>query len=179
MVSEHDRLQLMTKLLHLPGFQVVHERRDTPDDPLRLTIVPTLDIGVCPQCAQACDTIHRTLESAAVKDLPLGHQPLELIVRTYQFVCPHCRAYFTPDFPAFAPGAHATERFLEQAARLIRISDIANAATFLGVPEKTLERWYYDYVERKQKAPTPKLKPITSLGIDELSLKKSTGSSSP
>jgi len=52
-----------------------------------------------------------------------------------------------------------------------------NAAAFLGVPEKTLERWYYDYVERQaQKAPAG-LKPIKSLGIDELSLKKSTASS--
>ena len=55
---------------------------------------------------------------------------------------------------SLAPGAHATERFLEQAARLIRFSDIANAAAFLGVPEKTLERWYYDHVERHRQAPS-------------------------
>ncbi|HEV3259428.1 MAG TPA: hypothetical protein VG013_21355, partial [Gemmataceae bacterium] len=48
------------------------------------------------------------------------------------------------------------------------------AAAFLGVPEKTLERWYHDHVERQTKAPTPGLKPITSLGLDELSLKKTT-----
>ena len=44
----------------------------------------------------------------------------------------------------------ATGRFLEQAARLIRNSDISNAAAFFGVPATTLERWYYDYVERQQ-----------------------------
>jgi ubiquinone biosynthesis protein Coq4 len=76
-----------------------------------------------------------------------------------------------------APGAHATERFLEQAARLIRFSDIANVAQFYGVPESTLGRWYYDYVERQQQVPPAKLKPIRSIGIDELSQKKSTGSS--
>jgi hypothetical protein len=100
-----------------------------------------------------------------------------LILHTSQFQCDHCGRFFTPACPHVAPGAHATERFLEQAAKLIRFSDIANVAAYLGVPEKTLERWYYDYVERKAQQPPADLKPIKSLGIDELSLKKSTGSS--
>jgi hypothetical protein len=66
---------------------------------------------------------------------------------------------------------------LEQAAKLIRFSDIANVAEFLGLPEKTLEGWYYDYAERKTQQPPADLKPIKSMGIDELSLKKNTGSS--
>jgi transposase len=176
-MSERDRLEYLTKLLNLPDFRVVHERRDAADDPLRLTVLPKLTVAVCPKCVRPCDTINRTHESAAVKDLPLGPQTIELLVRTFQFECEHCQSYFTPDFPAFAPGTHATERFLERAAKLIRISDIANAADFLGVPEKTLERWYYDYVERKSQTPAKELKPITSLGIDELSLKKNIGSS--
>jgi transposase len=95
-----------------------------------------------------------------------------LIIHTSQFECDHCGHFFTPGCAHVAPGAHATERFLEQAAKLIRFSDIANVAAFLGVPEKTLERWYYDYVERKAQQPPADLKPIKSLGIDELSLKK-------
>jgi hypothetical protein len=59
---------------------------------------------------------------------------------------------------------------------LIRISDIANAAAFLGVPERSLQNCYYDFVERQQACPTVPLQPIKSLGIDELSLKKSTDS---
>jgi len=176
-MTEQDHLAFWTKALNLPGFQVVHQRRDTPTDPLRLTVTPTLPLGLCPGCRRATDDIHRTHESAAVKDLALGPQPIELLVRIYQFHCPHCGAYFTPHHDAFAPGAHATERFLAQAAKLIRFSDIANAAIFLGVPEKNLQRWYYDYVERQAQKPAADLKPIKSMGIDELSLKKSTGSS--
>lgn len=176
-MTEPDRLAFWTKALNLPDFQVVHEHRDTATDPLRLTIVPQLPLGLCSGCRRATDVIHRTYESQPVKDLSLGPQAVELIVRTYQFHCPHCGGYFTPSYPALAPGAHATERFLEQAAKLIRFSDIANAAAFLGVPEKNLERWYYAYVERRAQAATEGLKPIQSLGIDELSLKKSTGSS--
>jgi hypothetical protein len=176
-VTEQDKLAFWTKRLRLEGLHVVHERLDTPDDPVVLTVAPTLEVGVCPHCCHACDKVNRRTPSDPVCDLPHGPQAIRLIVSTLQFHCQRCDRYFTPDCPHLAPGAHATERFLEHAAKLIRFSDVANAAVFLGVPEKNLERWYYDYVERKTQQAPANLKPIKSLGIDELSLKKSTGSS--
>jgi transposase len=177
-MSEQDRLAFWTKALNLPGFRVVHERRDTPSDPVRFTVVPTQEVALCPHCAHACDTVHRRHDSKPIKDLPLGEQAVDLLVRTPQYECRRCQTFFTPTYAALAPGAHASERFLAQAAKLIRFSDIANVAAFFGVAENTLARWYYDYVERQQQTPPATLKPITSIGIDELSLKKSTGSSS-
>jgi transposase len=174
-MTESDQLDFWSKLLRLDGFRVAHVRQDTPTDPVRLTVIPTTPLGLCPHCQRACDAIHRRWESDPVKDLPLGPQPVELIVRTYQFACPHCGHFFTPPAPALAPGAHATERFLEQAARLIRFSDVANTAAFFGVPEKTLEKWYYDYVERQSRAPTPPPRPIQQIGIDELKLTCGSG----
>ena len=74
------------------------------------------------------------------------------------------------------PCGFLAARFLGRAAELIRRGDVSRAAGFLRVPEKTLERWYYDWVERQRDTtPAP---PITRIGIDELSLKKSTASSS-
>ena len=178
-MSEQERLAFWTKALNLAEFRVVHERRDTPSDPVRFTVVPKQEVAVCPHCAHACDSVHRRQDSHPIKDLPLGEQSVDLIVRTPQFHCERCDSFFTPTYAALAPGAHATERFLAQAAKLIRFSDVANAAAFFGVAANTLARWYYDYVERQQKAAPATLKPITSIGIDELSLKKSTGSSSP
>jgi transposase len=167
-MTENDQLNFWTQLLRLDGFRVVHIRKDIPTDPIRLTVIPSIPLGLCPHCHRVCDTIHRRWESDRVKDLPVGPQVVELIVRIYQFSCPHCGHYFTPATPAFARGAHATERFLEHAARLIRFSDIANAAAFLDVPEKTLEHWYYNYVERQRQAPPAPPQPIQQLGIDEL-----------
>jgi transposase len=176
-MSEQERLAFWSKALNLPEFRVAHERGDTPSDPVRFTVVPRQEVGVCPGCGHACEGVHRRCDSSPIKDLPLSEQPVDLIFRTPQFHCERCDTFFTPRYAAFAPGAHATERFLAQAAKLIRFSDIANAAAFFGVAENTLTRWYYDYVERQQKAPPANLKPIKSLGIDELSLKKSIGSS--
>jgi transposase len=100
---------------------------------------------------------------------------VRLAVRVPQFWCGPCGRAFTPKLAAVAEGAHATERFLARAAELIRFGDIAQAAAFLRVPASSLERWYYAWVERQAQGVA---QPITSLGIDELSLKKSTGSSS-
>lgn len=177
-MSEQASLKLWTKQVRLDGYQVVAERRDTPADPVRLTLVATSEIGRCPHCSRPTATVHRRSDSDPIRDLPHGPQAVELILRCCQFHCLPCDRFFTPDCPHVAPGAHATERFLEQAARLIRFADVANAAAFLGVAEKTLSRWYDDYAQRRLDQPKgPVLKPITSLGIDELSLKKSTGSS--
>jgi transposase len=177
-MSEQPGLTWWTKQLRLDGYHVVSERRDTPSDPVRLTLAPTVSVGLCPDCHRPTDLAHRRLDSDPIRDLPHGEQAVELILRATQFHCEGCDRYFTPACPHVAPGAHATERFLRQAAKLVRFSDVANAAAFLGVPEKTLERWYYDYAERQTANPPADLKPIKSLGIDELSLKKSTGSSS-
>jgi transposase len=173
-----DPLIFWNKLLRLEGFRVVHVDNDDPAEPVRLTVLPTTDLALCPHCQRPCETIHRRYQAEPVADLPLGSRPVELIIRTYQFSCPHCNHYFTPPSAAFAAGAHATERFLQHAARLIRFSDIANAAAFLGVPEKTLEKWYYDYVERQQQTTAATLQPIRQIGIDELALKKKLDSTS-
>jgi transposase len=177
-MTEQDRFSFWTKALNLPGFRVVHERRDRPTDPVCFTVVPTQELAACPTCGHACDTVHRRHDSTPIHDLPLGTQAVQLLVRTPQFHCQRCDTFFTPTYPALAPGAHATERFLEQAARLIRFSDLANAAAYFAVPESTLARWYYDYLQRREQQPQAELKPIKSIGIDELSLKKSTASSS-
>jgi transposase len=177
-MSEQASLNLWTKQVRLEGYKVVSERRDAPSDPVRLTLVATCEVALCPDCSRPCDSVHRRSDSDPIRDLPHGVQAVELVIRSCQFRCEHCQRFFTPACPHVAPGAHATERFLEQAARLIRMADVANAAAFLGVPEKTLSRWYYDHVQRQLDRPQAEAaKPIRSLGIDELSLKKSTGSS--
>lgn len=103
----------------------------------------------------------------------MGNQSVNLILSTPQYECLRCKRFFTPAYDAIAPRAHATERFLASAARLIDFSDIANAAAFYGLPERTLARWYYAYIERQQQQPlNVPLKPIESIGIDELSQKK-------
>ena len=172
--------KVWTTALNLTGFEVVAATVEQAERTMRLTVVPKVPVAVCPHCGGVCGEVHQTRELDGVRDLPLADRAVELRVRVAQFWCSPCGRGFTPPVPELAEGAHATERFLSRAAELIRHGDVTGyplgAAQFLRVPEKTLERWCYAWVER-QRDTTPAA-PITRIGIDELSLKKSTGSSS-
>src|SRR5260221_598534 len=160
-----------TEVLDLPDYEVVYCQKESDLQRYRLTVAPKQRLGVCPHCGKVSDTIHQTRPGKHIKDLSIGKESVELKVRVLQFECDGGQ-HFPPAVPFLAEGAHATERFLERAAQLIRTSDVANAAAFLGVPERTLGDWYYDYLQRRPHPSGQKLKPVRRLGIDELSLKK-------
>src|SRR5947208_9300852 len=160
-----------TEVLDLPDYEVVYCQKESDLQSYRITVAPKHRLGVCPHCGKVSDTVHQTRTREHIKDLSIGKESVELNVRVLQFECV-CGQHFTPAVPFLAEGAHATERLLERAAQLIRTSDVANAAAFLGVPERTLGDWYYDYLQRRPHASGQKIKPVRRLGIDELSLKK-------
>ena len=114
-----------------------------------------------------------------VNDLPMGDVATLLRVKFWQFHCPQCDKFFTPHYAVIVPGAHATERLLERMAEMIRFSDIRNAAGILrGGGEDPGRAGITDFVQRQRLRRGPKPpKPVLSLGIDELSLKKSTANS--
>jgi transposase len=172
-------LSFWTELLQFPDYEVVFGQQETDLRRYRFTLAPKRRLGVCPHCGKVSDTVHQTRTREPIRDLPISKYAVELHVRILQFECATCGQTFTPPVAFLAEGAHATERFLERAAALIRTSDVANAAAFLGVPERTLGDWYYLYLQRRQPQGDQKLKPVQHLGIDELSLKKNSGSSSP
>src|SRR5215210_1686528 len=160
-----------TQVLDLPDYEVVYCQKESDLQRYRLTVAPRQRVGVCPHCGKVSDTIHQTRTREHIKDLSLGKESVALTVRVLQFECA-CGQHFTPAIPFLAEGAHATERFLERAAQLIGTSDVVNAAAFLGVPERTLGDWYYDYLQRRPHPGGQQLKPVRRIGIDELSLKK-------
>lgn len=173
-----QELQTVTALLDLEEFEVVAAADDWGARRRRLTVVPKAAAGLCPQCGRLTEQRHACRERM-VADLPLGGWKTELVVCLWQFHCPGCDRFFTPRFAALAEGAHATERLLERLADLASHGDIRLAARFFGLPEKTVEGWYYAYLQRRQQERDSGsgLQPVTSLGIDELALKKDTGSS--
>ena len=175
-------LQMWTDLLDLGGFEVVEAESDRAGKARRLTVVPAgVGAALCPACGAATADRHACRDREVV-DLPACGWRTELVVRLWQFECGHCGRYFTPGHPALAEGAHATERFLERLAGHATHGDVSAAARFLGVAEKTAERWYYAHLARVRREPGGGGgggggQPVRSLGIDELSVKKGTGSS--
>jgi transposase len=170
-MSAHS-LSFWTDLLHLTDYEVVFCQEEADFPRYRFTIAPKVHAALCPHCGKATDSIHQTRSRDRIKDLPLGNFAVELTVRIHQFECLRCGQLFTPAVPFLAAGPHATQRFLERASQLVRTSDLANAAQFLGVPERTLANWYYDYLQHRSRPDGQKIKPIKHLGIDELARKK-------
>lgn len=181
-VNESPRLAVWTEALNLPEYEVVHYAEQ--DGQRHFSIVPHLMVEACPECGRPCQRIHQKRWIRDVVDLPLGDRPVRLKVRVYQYHCEHCGRMWTPPSLLLTPGgggARASARFVGQAAAFIRRADIAGAAAYFGVPETTLARWYYGHAQHDGELGEADGagEPIRSLGIDELSLKKSTGSSSP
>ena len=177
-MCETRELMAWTMALNLPGYEVSHCAEDGIEGVLRLSVMPRQIIELCPNCGHPCDSWHQKRWLENVLDFPLGGRPVRLKIRVFQYQCEHCDHLWTPHSPIVAEGTWATARLVARAAELVRRSDVANAAAFLGIPEKTLERWYYEYVESQRKTANAAAEPIRCLGIDELSLKKSTVSSS-
>ena len=175
-MESDNGLQLYTELLGLEEFEVVHSQREAGGKVWHLTLVPRMAVGLCPHCGRISEEQHEC-HPREVLDLPIGQCLTKLNLRVWQFHCVPCGRFFTPHYQAIAEGTHATERLLARMAEMIGFSDIRNAARFFGVAEKTLERWYYEFLERKRKRLEAVPQPIRSLGIDELSLKKSSASS--
>lgn len=188
-------LATLTSLLGLDELEVVESRLEEVGGRVRrrLTLVHGTRAGLCPHCGAVVDERH-ACHDRVVTDLPMGAWPVALVVRLWQFRCRGCDRFFTPRLPALAEGVHATERLLERLAELASHSDVATAARFFGLPEKTAEGWYYAYLKRHVAPPLSDepaarvsasnastrqspLKPVRSLGIDELSFKKGTAGS--
>jgi transposase len=177
-MAAENELATMTSLLDLEEFEVTEAERDRGRKLRRFTLVPKATAGICPHCGGVCDERH-LCHDRTVTDLPMGGCGTELVVRLWQFRCRACDKFFTPRMAALAEGSHATERLLERLAELAGHGDLSTAARFFGLPEKTAEGWYYDYLKRRQREreSDSDLQPVRSLGIDELSLKKDTGNS--
>lgn len=171
--------EFWTGVLNLDGYEVVHHQHDPEENVWQFTVIPQICAAVCPHCHRPTDEVHQRRDRQHIHDLPIGDARVELTVRTFQFRCDDCGKCFTPSCPILAEGAHATERFLDRCAELIRTGDVVNAAAFFGIPEKTLEGWYYEHLQRRQATSSNEASPVCSLGIDELALKKGIGDTSP
>lgn len=173
-MNETHQLNVWTTALNLPDYEVVHYAQR--EGIRQFSVVPLTSIELCPDCSKPCQRQHQKRWIKDVADLPLGDQPVRLKVRVYQYECEHCGRHFTPKSLLFTPdlGAKATVRLIGSAAELIQRADIAGVAAFYQIPEKTLERWYYEWVKLQNQAHEEEetTKPIRSLGIDELSQKK-------
>lgn len=164
-----------TGVLGLEGFEVVHQRHDSTEKAWQFTLAPTLAAGVCPDCGRPSADRHQTRDRERIHDLPIGDSRVELTLRTLQYECPACRRCFTPPPPRRAGGRDACYRAVSGALRptdphgrhpqccgVLRPAREGPGAVALRFSGAAAES---DGAGRGER-------PIRSIGIDELSVKK-------
>ena len=107
-------------MLPLDEFEVVHQAEDVAEKTLPLTVIPKIGAAVCPHCGGLCGEPDQTRDRDGIRDLPMGARAVVLRVRMSEFHCDTCERFFTPPCRSIAEGTHATERFLERAAAIVR-----------------------------------------------------------
>jgi hypothetical protein len=69
--SESAELAVMSSLLDLEEFELVHWGQDRAERLRTFTVVPKLGVGLCPHCRRVSDERHACRERR-VMDLPMG-----------------------------------------------------------------------------------------------------------
>ncbi|HLZ36716.1 MAG TPA: transposase family protein, partial [Mycobacteriales bacterium] len=155
-------------LLDLPGFRVVSCEQVAPDA-RRVVVMQTADEHACPQCGVLVGGRPFDVRESRIKDLPMGHRPLEVVWRKRRYRCAErgCpQRVFTERSEQVPPRHRLTARLREKLERAASgsaraLADVASEyrVSWWSV-HRALER---ATAARAATAPPP----VRTLGLDE------------
>ena len=126
---------------------------------------------VCPKCATISYKIydHRRV---FIKDSPLRHKNVKLVINKRRFYCKHCSCVFTEPVSGISKGARSTERFKKALLWACEnFADLKSVKKYLDCSYGFIYKILYEQLERQRKRhlnyPWPR-----TIGIDEHSFKK-------
>jgi transposase len=127
--------------------------------------------STCPKCGHAAETNLRLKnEVLAIRDLDLFGQPSFWTYRPPMHQCPACRQRTQGPTPFKRPHVTYTLRFEQFVVEQLIGSSVEDVARRLGISAETVERIVeWQLTEERRIGPE---RVITSIGLDELSLKK-------
>lgn len=149
-------------LLHLPDY-CLEEMEGY--DPVTIRVRFTGKI-TCPKCEQA--TVRKKARyERRVRHENIGQRKVWLHIKLHKYYCRRCMIYFHPRLPGIQPYRRATENYRKQVVRDhedgICQSRLAKRE---GIGSATVERWYHELLDVKQREKKNRLCPRV-LGIDE------------
>ena len=125
----------------------------------------------CPKCNREMATnVKLKNEVVPVRDLDLFGQPSFWVYQPPLHQCPQCRQRTQLPTPFKRPGAAYTYRFEEQVLELLAGLSAEEVARRLGVSAEMVEGILEHHLSAERTIPPDAV--ITSIGMDELSLKK-------
>jgi transposase len=139
---------------------------------LILTIESLLTTTSCRRCGQTISTRHGYDAPRDLRHLPILGRPVYLRIRPKRFRCPHCDDHptTTQKLDWYDPGALHTKAYEQYLLLQLVNSTLADVATKEDVSYDALigllDRWMGTSVDWAE------LGPFTTLGIDEIALRK-------
>lgn len=154
--------------LDLPGVRVVHQERG-PGGEIRVVVVPTRAVAVCPRCGRPSAKVHDVRERVKA-DEPLGERRVSLVLRRRRFCCAGCERPFTEEEPICGVRRRLTRRLRARLGRESQERTVEQVAASYGVSPTTVRWAQGEYADEQQAAEPPA--PVHRLGIDEFSVRR-------
>lgn len=125
----------------------------------------------CPKCGREAEAqIRYKNEVLAIRDLDLFGQPSFWVYQPPLHQCPHCRQRTQVSTPFKRPRVTYTYRFEQYVLEQLVGSSVEELARRLGISAETVEYILEQHMLAEREIPPERV--ITSVGFDELSLKK-------
>ena len=125
----------------------------------------------CPKCGREAEAqIRYKNEVLAIRDLDLFGQPSFWVYQPPLHQCPHCRQRTQVSTPFKRPRVTYTYRFEQYVLEQLVGSSVEEVARRLGISAETVEYILEQHMLAEREIPPERV--ITSVGFDELSLKK-------
>lgn len=154
--------------LDLPGVRVVRQEHGIGGQ-IRVVVVPTGAIAVCPRCGRPSAKVHDVRERVKA-DEPLGERPVVLVLRRRRFRCAGCERPFTEEEPVCGTRRRLTQRLRARLGRESQERTVEQVAASYGVSPTTVRGAQVEFASAQ--AGAEKAGAIARLGIDEFSLRR-------
>jgi transposase len=155
-------------LFDLPGFRVV-SCEEIPSNQRRVVVMQRVAEHACPRCGVVVGGKPYDVRESRIKDLPVGHRPLQVVWRKRRYRCAQRRCpqrVFTERSEQVPPRHRLTERLrrrLEQAASRSARS-VSDVATEYQVSWWSVNTALVAAAVERDNRPLPD---VTMLGLDE------------
>lgn len=135
---------VLTELLNLSNLKVVHYQL-VGQNRINLFVEPLLEMGLCPDCGQASQTLHEVSEPQMIRDLAIWERICWLRLKPRRFKCATCQDTFVERLAWREPGRDYTIRYEQHVYQRTRKEPILQVAKDEQLSEEIVqgifERW--------------------------------------
>lgn len=160
-------MDMFSKIVNIPGFQVVHAEMEATH--VYLSLEGHGDSANCPQCGVSTQRV-RVWYPRCVRDLPISGKACYLRFETRYFECPPCHMTFAEPLDFLDAKREYTQRYETYIFEQVRQTTATYVATREGLTDMAVTRIFLRQAQAS--LPEQPFRGVTKLGIDEIAERK-------